>query len=169
MRRVPVTVLTFVVLMLLPPAATAASGADPSNPSLDQYVESVPSADGGPPRTAGSSQGHLSDSVRHRLATQGGSDAAQLAAVASSPALGAPSGSQVRARRSGRANGPAGENPGARPPVATRRAAPSGLRALATAATHGEGSSIGVLLAGLLAITALAGGTALTRRRNAAA
>jgi hypothetical protein len=177
-RRIPIAVLAFVVLMILPPAATAASGADPSNPSLDQYVESVPTSDGSPPPGGGSSQGHLSDSMRHRIAVHGGSDARQLEAIASSPSLGAPvssaattanggSGSSSAATGTGSAKGGHGgdRRSGARPAPAAADHRPSGLEAVANSAAHGDGSSMGLLLVGLVTITALFGGTALARRR----
>jgi hypothetical protein len=163
-------VLAFVVLMILPPAATAASGADPSNPSLDQYVESVPTSHGGPPPSHGSirdgstsQRGHLPASVRHRLAASGGSDAKQLEAIATSPSFGAPTTSSAP-RSGGTKDGGSGTGggTGARQPGGS---GPSGLDAFTTAATHGGGSSVAVLLAGLVLITLLAGGTALARRR----
>jgi hypothetical protein len=40
------------------------------------------------------------------------------------------------------------------------------LSAITTAATHGQGSSVGVLLGGLALITVLAGGMALARKRS---
>jgi hypothetical protein len=179
MRRVPVTVLTFVVLMLLPPAATAASGADPSNPSLDQYVESVPSSHGGPPpgqkSNGHTTRGHLSASVRRRIARQGGNDAQQLEAVATSPTFGAPVTSATPRTSGGSgANGAASGGQGAgggssgthRAPLDAGGRAPSGLDAFTTAATHGDGSSTSILLVGALLIAALAGGTALARRRE---
>jgi hypothetical protein len=166
-------VFAFVVLMLLPPAATAASGADPSNPSLDQYVESVPSSHGGQPPPGGSSHGRLSDSVRHKIARQGGADAKQLQAVATSPAFGAPTSSATASssRSSGSSSGGSAGGAGstAGPSLKTEENQPSGLHAIATAATHGEGSSTGLLIGGLLLITALVGGTALARRRFDAA
>ncbi|HEY0633518.1 MAG TPA: hypothetical protein VGC98_15785 [Thermoleophilaceae bacterium] len=167
-----------VVLMILPPAATAASGADPSNPSLDQYVESVPSSHGDKTPPGGSSHGRLSDSVRHKIAKQGGADAKQLQAVATSPTFGAPTSTATQsssgtagssAGRGGSSAGGSGSGSsagGARAPLAIDERAPSGLHALATAATSGEGSSIGLLVGGLVLITALLGGTALAARRN---
>ena len=174
MRRVPVTVLTFVVLMLLPPAATAASGADPSNPSLDQYVESVPSSHGGSPPGPGSTGGHASTStgshlpasIRHRLAATGGPDATQLQAIATSPAFGAPADAvaATSARRGASDGAAAGRSSTQSKPASTDRR-PSGFDAVATAATSGEGSSSGLLLGGLVLISALALGTVFARRR----
>jgi hypothetical protein len=170
-------VLALVVLMILPPAATAATGADPSNPSLDQYVESVPSSHGGGPPTGRPSRGHLSDSVRQEIVRRGGADAKQLEAVATSAAFGAPtstashgtsgasatggSGGGTASGTSGHAGNGSGGTPS---PSGGQR--PSGLDAITTAATSGDGSSVGVLAAGLLLIAAMAAGTAFARRRS---
>jgi hypothetical protein len=172
--RIPVAVLAFVVLMLLPPAATAASGADPSNPSLDQYVESVPTSHGDPPGGGGSTRGHISSaplpaSVRHQIAAHGGRDATQLEAIATSPAFGAPA--AAVASTSGGSTGTSGagsgsaRHPTAQPPAASGASRPSGVDAFTTAATHGGGGSIGVLAIGLVVITLMAVGLALSRRR----
>ena len=148
--------------MILPPAATAASGADPSNPSLNQYVESVPSShgDGTPPSGgAGSGSGQLPASVRHRIEAQGGPDAKQLEAVAGSPALGAPA-----SKPGGSSHTQGGSSPV--PAAADHR--PSGLRAAADATVGGDGSSVVLLALGLLVVTTAAGGMALARRRSTA-
>jgi len=175
--RIPVAVLALVVLMILPPAATAATGADPSNPSLDQYVESVPSSHGGGPPSGRPSRGHLSDSVRQEIVRRGGADARQLEAVATSSAFGAPTSTAAQSSSSaggtggsgagttGGANGGAG-NGSRGAPAASGDHRPSGLDAITSAATSGDGSSIGVLAAGLVLIAAMAGGTALARRRS---
>jgi hypothetical protein len=167
-------VLAFVVLMLLPPAATAASGADPSNPSLDQYVESVPTSHGDPPPGGGSTRGHISTahlpaSVRHQIAAHGGGDATQLEAIATSPAFGAPA--DAIASTSARSGSASGRGSAPRrhttspPPAASADHRPSGIAAVATSATSGEGGSNALLLVGLVVITALAAATALARRR----
>lgn len=177
--RVPLAVVALVVLMILPPAATAApgDGTDPSNPSLDQYVESVPSSHGDhrPPRGGGGAKpGHLSTSVRRRIHAQGGSDSRQLAAVATSPALGAPGsypsrsgsgGGKAGSARGGASSPGGGSSDGGAAAVAEERA-PSSLSAVTAAAAHGDGSSIGALVIGLVLISALAGGLALARRRS---
>jgi hypothetical protein len=158
-RRIPVTVLAFVVLMIPPTAATAAPGADPSNPSLHQHVESVPSSHGGPPSRGGSSPGRLSESIRHRLAAQGGSNAKQLEAVATSAPLGAPAStaaaSASRAGRVGSSNAGAGTDTrasGAKPSSSGRTAAgehaPSALHAITTAATQSGSGSVAAFLVG---------------------
>jgi hypothetical protein len=155
---VSIVLLALALLMILPAAAPAASGADPSNPSLDQYVESVPSADGNrnPPSSGGSdrSADALPPEVRQRIGAQGGPDAKQLEAITSSPAYGAPEPKKH----------PGGD---AKPSRASDGPAPSGLDAVTTAATgSGDGSSIGLLLGGLVLITVVAGGVAIMRRRS---
>jgi hypothetical protein len=158
-RRMPLAVISLVVLMLTPPVATAASGADPSNPALDQYVESVPSSHGnhpGPPSAGGQTHPNaLPPSVQSQIQAQGGSDAKQLEAVGSSPALGAPA-------------TPARGQVGGRQPATKARPeekSPSLLTSVAKAATEGGGDSAGPLIAGLLLLTAALGGAALARRR----
>jgi hypothetical protein len=135
--------------MTLPAAAGA-------NPSVDQYVESVPTGDGGTSGGGGAKPegGTLPQRVRDRLQEEGGSDAAQLEAVATSPALGAPA-----------AGKPA---PTTRRDDATPRAdapKPSALDAATTAAVDNGGAPIGVLVGGMLALTAIAGAAAFARRR----
>jgi hypothetical protein len=167
-------VLAFVVLMILPPAATAASGADPSNPSLDQYVESVPTSHGDPPGGGGSTRGHISTahlpaSVRHQIAAHGGRDATQLEAIATSPAFGAPADAVASTTGGSGATGAGGgsaQRPSPqRPPLTSADHRPSGIDAVASSATSADGSSMGLLLGGLVLIAALAGGMALARRR----
>jgi hypothetical protein len=174
-------VLAFVVLMILPPAATAATGADPSNPSLDQYVESVPTSHGDPPSGGGSTHGHITTStgrlpasVRHDIAAHGGPDAAQLQAIATSPAFGAPA-TVVRSSTgtgtgTGATAGDSGGSQAQKTPAAPARAGhrPSGIAAIANSATDGEAGSTGLLLVGVLLISALLGGTALARKRYGA-
>jgi hypothetical protein len=155
--------------MILPPAATAASGADPSNPSVNQYVESVPSSHGGQPPSGGGSSpsSHLPASVRHRIAAQGGADAKQLESVATSPALGAPSAPNADGGGKGKSNrsGTGGTGSGGAASAADERS-PSAISAVATAATGGNGDSVVILVAGLALITALAAAIALARRRS---
>lgn len=172
-----------VLLMILPPTAGA------SNPAVDQYVESVPTV-GGNPAThdnvgggghSSAPRGHLSRSVRERIRSQGGSDAAQLQAVAESPELGAPSGAATGAAGSGNgkdrngggapggsSSGP-GSGGGSSAGGGAEPARPSALTAATTAATGGSASSVGVLIAGLLAITLAGVATAVARRRRGGA
>ena len=126
--------------MTLPPAAGA-------NPSVDQYVESVPTGDGGvdvgKPGTPADRP--LPARVRERVQEKGGADAAQLEAIATSPALGAPATTAAAPRR------------------AEGTAKPALLDAVTTAAAGG-GAPLGALLAGMLVLTAMAGGAAFVRR-----
>jgi hypothetical protein len=107
----------------------------------------------------------LPPSVRHRLATQGGADAKQLDAIATSPELGAPS--PQSAPRRGGADRPAngGTGTGGTASAADERS-PSAISAVARAATGGDGSSVVVLVGGLALITALMAVVALGRRRS---
>jgi hypothetical protein len=180
-RRTGFGVLTLVALLIvLPPAARAA------NPSVDQYVESVPTADGdtigggnggvGGGRTtrdhANPGPTRLPHSVRQRIRSQGGSDAATLETIASSPALGAPDsvpasdsgGGSGRGRsRSGGGGGGSGGNGNGN--VADEKP-PSAIKAATAAAVDGGGGSMGVLAGGLILLTAAGAGIALARRRR---
>jgi hypothetical protein len=138
------------LLMLLQPAAGMA------NPSVDQYVESVPTADGHLPAAGGGSGGRSADvpaAIRGRIRAEGGSDAATLEAVASSPTLGAPASGSGRARSGSTRAGAAGKPP-------------STAAAATVAAVDGGGNSIAVLVGGLILLTAVAGAVALARRRS---
>jgi hypothetical protein len=108
--------------------------------------------------------------VRRQINARGGSDAKQLETVASSPALGAPTSSPAgtsggqRDSRNGSGSGRGGSRGDSAPAPAEH--GPSAFSAIATAATHGGGSSIGALVVGLLLISAVAVGLALVRRRR---
>jgi len=146
------------VLALLSLAASASAAAAPaagaSNPSVDQYVERVPSAGGdGAPREnprSGGGEG-LSPSVQRQL-DQAGRSAEALEAIAGSPALGAPD----RPADSGAKPDPA-------PPEMSSD--PSPFDAVTSAATSGDGGASGWLIAGLALLTAALAGTALARKR----
>jgi hypothetical protein len=145
--RVAAPVVALVLLMILPPAATAAPVRDPA---VEQYVESVPGADGGDSTPGGGprSGGGLPSDVQRQIQQEGGADAAALKAVASSAALGAP-----KKGRAAAAHLPRGSEPSR-----------SALGAVASAATSGDGNSGGWLIAGIAALTAALAATALARR-----
>jgi hypothetical protein len=142
-------VLALIVALGAGALATPPARAD-APPALDQYVPSLPSADGTRlpvgPATAGGSAGGLSALARGRLARE--PDAALLRRIATSSALGAPPASaRAGAGRRGQAPAPTGD----------------AGSALGGALTGGTGVA---LLAGLgvLALTALA--LARSRRRR---
>lgn len=151
--RRAVGVLGVVMLMPVPAAASAQSAGEAPNPSVNQYLESVPRARGGKPATGKTDRkaNEVPTEVRRKLAEEGGADAAALDAITRSGRLGA----------SPRASVPDGEpaRPGAGDKIASE---PSAVRAASTAA--GEGSARW-LLAGLAAIAVAAGVLALRRRR----
>jgi hypothetical protein len=158
-------VLGVVLIVALPASASASS--DGTNPSLDQYVESVPTATGdrSDPSYGGNrrgSAGALPAATRRRIGQQGGADAPALEAVAGSPALGAPPtrGSGGNGREAGRASG---EGRSATPPAA---AAPSAIDAAATAATGDGAGATPWLLAGVVLVSLAAAAAALARRRR---
>lgn len=151
-------VIALVLLMGLPAVGSAAS-----NPSLDQYVESVPSAGGGGNAPGGSAPqaSHLPAPVQHQIDAQGGSDAKALQALAGSPAAGAPAQAPGRggsaaggSGRSGGSSSGSGGKSGSRPPTA----------AIDTASANGDSSHLGWLVAGLVIVTLAIGGAGLMRR-----
>ena len=137
--------MALVLLTILPPAGATAQSKDPA---VDQYVESVPSAGGdrAPGSRAPSGSGDLPAGVRREIQRTGGDDAETLKAMASSPALGAPKNQRRPAQGAGRST------------------APSGLGAGIGAATNDDGDSLLWLLAGVIAVTAAIGATALRSR-----
>ena len=147
--RVAAPVVALVLLTMLPPVAAAAPVKDPA---VDQYVESVPAADGGNGSDPRSGSGGLPPRVARQIEQSGGRDAEALKAVGSSPALGAPS--KERGGREARS--------------ATRaepQGNPSALDAIASAA-GGDSNSGGWLLAGIALLTVALSATALARRRS---
>ena len=138
------------LLMLLQPDAGVA------NPSVDQYVESVPTAGGSP--APGGRPAQLPAAVRDRIRSEGGADAATLQAVASSPALGAPAS----------ASGTGGHSGGSKPDRSGTAGEPDSpvTAATTTAVPDGGGSSVPVLAGGLILLTAAGAGMALARRRR---
>jgi hypothetical protein len=94
--------------------------------------------------------------VHRQLQREGGADAEALAAVASSPALGAPAdqGGDGR-RRSSKADVSDAES-----------TPPSALGALGSAAVSDDGGAGGWLIVGLALLTVALAGTALARRRS---
>ena len=168
--------LVLTLLMLLPATpATVARAA--TSPSIDQYVESVPTSRGDrTPQTQPGRGRDLPDDVQRQIRDEGGSDAGKLAAVASSPALGAPSagssgdagGSETGKRGGGdRDRSGGGPGDGVRGGGGSSGAErPSALTAAAGAPSHGDGTAFGWLIGGLLVITGVAAGAALARRRS---
>ena len=154
--RVLAPVVALVLLTMLPPGASAAPVKDPA---VDQYVESVPGAGGDrAPNTEPRSGGErLPADVRSEIKSAGGRDAEALAAVASSPALGAP-----RADRDGEGGGSSGDS------GSVSKGPPSAIDAVTSAAASGDGDASGWLIAGLALLTAALAGTALARRRSLA-
>jgi hypothetical protein len=143
--------------MTLPPAAGA-------NPSVDQYVESVPTGEGDTNEDDhGDGKAHpLPSHLRDRLRDEGGSDAPQLEKLATEPALGAPA--VPRAEDDREAGGGRGDDAGRAEP-----ARPSALDATTAAAVDGAGNTMEILLAGVVLLTAAAAGLAFARRRSEAA
>jgi hypothetical protein len=145
-------VLLIALLASAPAAAAAPPGESSDSPSLNQYVEQIPTAKGDRP-TGGGGGGALPRDVRRQLGREGGPDAEALGDVATSPALGAP---QPRARRSPSMGAPATS--------ADQAGGTSALDAAVGAAADG---GLGWLLAVAVAMAAAAAGVTLARRRSA--
>jgi hypothetical protein len=135
--------------------ATAQGPPPPNDSAASQYVEAIPSAEGATPaglRTSKQSQ-RLQSVVKQRLRVAGGSDAAALERLATSPSLGAP-----------------GPVTTARPaiPLPKGESTRSAIRSsLATSVTSSGGDGrIALLGAGLLAITAATIVAAIRRARS---
>jgi hypothetical protein len=139
-------------------------GAVPNNSAGDQYVETLPTAKG--PRAPGKGK-HPQKTLERRLAKLGGgSDAAALAALATSPSLGAPTGggkggagaSSGKGKSSGKGGSSSrGRHGGSTPAV------PSA----AIKAVDGGEAGLGWLVVAILAITGLAlGAVGYQRRRD---
>ena len=146
-----------------------AAGADglgisvPGNQSAgDQYVETLPTTKG--PRAPGR-KGHakkLSREAVKRLQQLGGPDAAALKALATSPALGAPTNGGGRDNSSSTSKGTGDRGNGRRHGGAT----PAVPSAAINTADGGE-AGIGWLVLALLAITGVSlGGVGYQRRRH---
>jgi hypothetical protein len=149
--------MALIFVAVLPAPAHGAADELSDDPSLNQYVESVPTARGNrPPSERGGRRGgeELPPEVRRELREQGGELADDLAAAAGDPSAGAPP-----ARPKGR-----------------RDASPSGWTAYApadepgpslpSAATNavGDGTRLPWLLAALAALALVAVLTAARRR-----
>jgi hypothetical protein len=124
----------------------------------DQYVETLPTTRG--PRAPGHRKHakKLSRKVTKQIDTLGGSDAAQLKTLATSPSLGAP---QERPKSGGKSSRKSASRSGNRH-GGTEPAVPSA----AINAVDGGEAGLGWLVVALLAITALALGAAGYQRRR---
>jgi hypothetical protein len=174
-RRVALASLTAIVLAALvaalPAVAPASSfdstgsdpyAATPNNSAGDQYVETLPTTKG--PRAADKGKGKhvkkLDAALRQKLAKLGGSDAATLSALATSPGLGAPGSSATTGKSGGAGKGRAGHR------ERDTRNAPA-VPSAAINAVDGGDAGLGWLVLGILAITGLAlGALALQRHRD---
>ncbi len=150
------------------------------SPSVEQYVERVPTAEGAKPSGNGTYKPGrpLPEKVRKRLREEAGADAQALEDVATAEGLGAPASSE---EGSGSGGAPAGGSGGqddqrgdrpqrddgaAAPPVAATDDGGKGtVPAIADAAFGTDSDSTPLLLVGLLLTTAVMAGAAVARRR----
>jgi hypothetical protein len=150
------------VLMAAPPA-TAAAPASPPSPSVDQYIESVPTSEGpkrpDAPSTrpssnstpgSGAAPPPLPAAAERKLAREGGAATPALRAITSDPGRGAPTAT--------------GSEPPPRAASHTAGSAPGALSAAVHAAGSGQGVQLPLLLLGLLAISGAAAVLAIRRR-----
>jgi hypothetical protein len=165
------------LLAALPAAASAAptsnAGAGPTVPgdqsAGDQYVETLPTTRG--PRAPGRNKHpkRLSRGVAGKLERLGGSDAATLKALATSPALGAPAGN--RSAGEGKGSKGTSSGPGSRQGRSGRGKRPgdpeSAVPSAAIKAVDEDEAGLGWLVLALLAITALSlGAVGYQRHRD---
>ena len=146
-------------MLALPAAALAqAPGEISPDPSVNQYVESVPTSKGSKPSTGGGGKGDkLPPAVERRIEREAGADAADLEAIATEPDAGAPA-----ARKGGRDRSDTASGKREPAPEVEDKAA---LSAAAEATFGSDGGGLGLLLVGILGTTVLVGGFALSRRR----
>jgi hypothetical protein len=150
----------FIAVLVLPaPALGQGSGELSSDPSVNQYVESVPTTKGSKPTTRrpDDKPAPLPPEVRRKLEAEGGPVAEELEEIATSPALGAPAtprdGKPGSARERGGHDAPARDERGTVSAVAQ--------------AVGGDGAgAMGTLLGGLLLISGVVAAAALHRRRT---
>jgi hypothetical protein len=137
------------------------------NPSVNQYVESVPTAKGAKPSRYAPDhrEGKLAPDLRRRLEQHGGADAEALEAIATEARLGAPT---VRAGdgRGGSEPRRRGETPGAATPQPPRAEADKGfVPAVTGAVLETEGRGTLLLIVALVTVAVMVGGVAAARNR----
>jgi hypothetical protein len=126
------------------------------SPSVDQYVESVPTGSGPATTTPGSRGGArepLPAGARRALAAAGGADRAALTAISSSPSLGAPKATRSGATR--RSSTGKRAKPGTERQVAKLTTPPDRGTLAAAGAALGDSGTVSLLvIAALVAATA---------------
>jgi hypothetical protein len=175
-RVAALAVLAAALLLTAVPAAASAAGDDiglsvPGHQSAgDQYVETLPTTRG--PRAPGRNKHakRLSKDVTRKLQKLGGSDAATLKALATSPALGAPVDSgdaEGKAKGSnGSSNGKGSHDRRSGDGKRHGSSAPA-VPSAAINAVDGGDAGLGWLVLAILAITALSlGAVGYQRRRD---
>ena len=156
------------------PQAAQAQAPGANAPSVDQYVESVPTGSGRsetPSRQTEAAE-PLPQRLTERLEAEGGTDASQLEKIATSPALGAPvtQGAGTEGRNSGRrqARGDSGRAKAkskTTPPTRLSARNDGAVTAVASAAS-GRATPVLLLLIALVVVTAVIAGAAARARRR---
>ena len=146
-------------------AQTPGSGA----PSIDQYVESVPTGAGrsAPAQPQAKGTEPLPKQVSQRLEAEGGSDARQLETIATSPALGAPAPRPATAEPRSANRKPRSKSGATttRTTATTRLMAPSeGALTAAAGAVSGLSTPVLLLLITLVVMTIAVAAVLLVRR-----
>lgn len=141
---------------MVAPAGGQTSTEVSSNPSVNQYVESVPTAKGPKPsrKAPGDRKGELSRDVRRQLDRQGAADAEALEAIATDPRLGAPP---------ARPRGEAAAGALSPPPAAADKGF---VPAITEAALDSDGGGTLLLIVLLTTIAAAVAGAAAARHRS---
>jgi hypothetical protein len=145
-----------VALAMAPPTAAQNPPEEPPSgvSSIDQYIEQIPTSRGSRMAGQGDGQGQpLSPQARRALREHGGSDAAALERIATSPAYGAPERPLRKSRNM------------VRPPTEDDASLRRALSAAIEAPGEGGEWRLGVLAVVLVTTTAGLGTAAFLRRR----
>ena len=180
-RVAALAVVAAALLSTALPAAASASGSGndlgltvPGNQSAgDQYVETLPTTKGPRAPRGGKHAKKLSNGVTRKLQQQGGSDAATLQKLATSPALGAPvdngagAGSKGKSSRTAGSGTNRGDSQVGRSKNGKQHGGSAPVPSAAINAVDGGGAGLGWLVLVILAITALSlGAVGYQRHRD---
>ena len=153
--------MALLLLTFVAPAQASVPAAGASDPAVDQYVESVPTAGGDPePKKKSQSDGEPSGGqppagAQEEIEPGASADAEALEAVEQSPELGAPAVERDTKRR---------DTSGSAERASEHR--PSTVDAVSSAAVSGDGNPGGWILGAVAVLTAALGAAAFARARR---
>lgn len=148
--------MALLLLTFVAPAQASVPAAGASDPAVDQYVESVPTAGGDPePKTKSRSGGEPPAGAQGEIEPGGDADVEALEAVEESPELGAPAVERGKKRR---------DTSDSAEPASEHR--PSTVDAVSSAAVSGDGNPGGWILGAVALLTAALGAAAFARARR---